>query len=136
MFLTLAINNRNILILDLFIINITLEKLKMSDKDKRIKNIRHNKTLRSRRFNMRLGTNNILPPRLEFRLLLEKINNGKGPLYYASIRFPKYYAARIELPKDEYLGNYKAISEKIKNGDYEMTLNRYGLLKIRLYPYI
>ena len=100
------------------------------------KNEKKIRKLRQKRFDVRIGVSEIFPAKLEFRLFLEKIWNGNGSKYYASIKFPRYYATRIELERDKYRSDYEDILNRINNGEYEIKLNRDGLLKVRVYPYI
>ncbi len=100
------------------------------------KNGKKIRKLRQRGFSIRIGTSEIFPAKLEFRLFLEREKNGEGNRYYASVKFPRYYAARIELGRENYRNCYEDILNRIKNGDYDIKLNRNGLLKMHIYPYV
>lgn len=108
----------------------------MEQINKKNRNNKHIRRLRTRKINARINHNDISASSLEFRVSLEKVRNCKDTKYYACVRFPGYYASRIELDSSDYKKNYEEIFEKIKNRDYEIRLNSRGRLKIKVSPYL
>ena len=100
------------------------------------RNNKYIRRLRARKINVRISSSDISSSNLEFKVSLEKVRNCKDIKYYACVRFPGYYASRIELGSSDHKKSYEEIFEKIKNRDYEIRLNRRGRLKIRIPPYL
>ena len=99
-------------------------------------NNKHIRRLRGRKINVRISSSEVSSSSLEFKVSLEKVRNCKDIKYYACVRFPGYYASRIELDSSDYKESYQEIFEKIKNRDYEIRLNKRGKLKIKVLPYL
>ena len=110
--------------------------MKYKNRNTKRQNNKHIRRLRGRKVNMRISSSEISSNNLEFRVSLEKVRNCKDTKYYACVRFPGYYASRIELGSSDYKKGYEELFEKIKNRDYEIRLNRCGRLKIRIPPYL